>query len=63
MSMCRAYSNACILYFDQVRRLESHGFTANQAEAITAVITDVLNDCLDSVGHSFVSKSDLQKVA
>lgn len=44
-----------------VRKLESQGFEANQAEAITAAMTDVLNDCLQNVSDSFVSKSDLQK--
>lgn len=43
------------------RKLEAQGFTINQAEAITAEMTDVLNDCLESVARSFVSKSDLQK--
>lgn len=44
-----------------VRKLEAQGFTVNQAEAITAAMTDVLNDCLESVALSFVSKSELEK--
>ncbi|KAJ7527024.1 hypothetical protein O6H91_16G032800 [Diphasiastrum complanatum] len=44
-----------------VRRLEAQGLTAKQAEAITAVITEVLNDSLESVSRSFVSQSDLER--
>lgn len=44
-----------------VRKLEAQGFTVNQAEAITAAMTDVVNDCLESVAQSFVSKSELEK--
>lgn len=44
-----------------VRKLESQGFTVNQAEAITAAMTDVLNDSLENAAHSFVSKAELQK--
>lgn len=44
-----------------VRKLESQGFDAKQAEAITAAMTDVLNDCLQNVSDSFVSKSDLEQ--
>lgn len=53
-----------ILFVDTlalVRKLESQGFTADQAEAITSAMTDVLNDSLENVAQSFVSKSDLQK--
>ncbi|EFJ31301.1 hypothetical protein SELMODRAFT_68264, partial [Selaginella moellendorffii] len=45
-----------------VRRLEKQGLTDNQAEAITAVITEVLNDSLENVAQSFVSKPEMQRV-
>lgn len=44
-----------------VRKLESQGFDARQAEAITAAMTDVLNDCLQNVSDAFVSKSELEQ--
>ncbi|KAF7828928.1 protein FMP32, mitochondrial-like [Senna tora] len=44
-----------------VRRLEGQGVPSQQAEAITAAITEVLNDNLESVSHSFVSKGEMQK--
>ncbi len=46
----------------QVRRLESQGLTAKQAEAITAVITEVLNDSLENVAQAFTSKTEMQRV-
>jgi hypothetical protein len=46
----------------QVRRLESQGLSAKQAEAITAVITEVLNDSLENVAQSFTSKTEMQRV-
>lgn len=46
----------------QVRRLEAQGIPSKQAEAITAAITEVLNDSLEIVAHAFVSKSESQKV-
>ncbi|KAF5951470.1 hypothetical protein HYC85_009414 [Camellia sinensis] len=45
-----------------VRRLEAQGVPSKQAEAITAAITEVLNDSLENVAHSFVSKAEMQKV-
>ncbi|KAB5556778.1 hypothetical protein DKX38_007687 [Salix brachista] len=42
-------------------RLEAHDVPSNQAEAITAVMTGVLNDSLENVAHSFVSKAEIQK--
>lgn len=45
-----------------MRRLEGQGVPSKQAEAITAAITEVLNDSLENVAHAFVSKSDAQKV-
>ncbi|KAG6767862.1 hypothetical protein POTOM_026750 [Populus tomentosa] len=45
-----------------VRRLESQGVPLKQAEAITAAITGVLNDSLENVSHSVVSKEEMQKV-
>ncbi|PON99891.1 Coiled-coil domain-containing protein 90-like [Trema orientale] len=44
-----------------VRGLEAKGVPSKQAEAITAAITEVLNDSLENVAHSFVSKADMQK--
>ncbi|KAD7117516.1 hypothetical protein E3N88_04784 [Mikania micrantha] len=45
----------------QVRSLEAQGVPSKQAEAITSTITEVLNDSLENVSDSFVSKSDMQK--
>lgn len=45
-----------------MRRLEAHGVPSKQAEAITATITEVLNDSLENVAQSFVSKGEMQKV-
>ncbi|KAJ8443636.1 hypothetical protein Cgig2_019618 [Carnegiea gigantea] len=44
-----------------VRRLEAQGIPSKQAEVITAAITEVLNDSLENVAHSFMSKADMQK--
>ncbi|XP_052196739.1 protein FMP32, mitochondrial [Diospyros lotus] len=44
-----------------VRRLEGQGVPSKQAEAITAAITEVLNDSLENVAQSFVSKAEMQK--
>ncbi|QCE16854.1 hypothetical protein DEO72_LG11g3873 [Vigna unguiculata] len=44
-----------------VRGLEAKGVPSKQAEAITAAITEVLNDSLENVAHSFVSKIEMQK--
>lgn len=52
----------CILCLRQVRRLESQGLTPKQAEAVTAAIIEVLNDSMDNVSQTFVSKPDMQKV-
>lgn len=46
----------------QVRRLEAQGVPSKQAEAITAAITEVLNDSLENVAQSFVSRAEMQKV-
>ncbi|XP_038876777.1 protein FMP32, mitochondrial-like isoform X3 [Benincasa hispida] len=45
-----------------VRKLEGQGVPSNQAEAITAAITEVLNDSLENISHSFVSKGEMQKI-
>ncbi|KAF7809683.1 protein FMP32, mitochondrial-like [Senna tora] len=45
-----------------VRRLEGQGVPSKQAEAITAAITEVLNDTLENVSQSFVSKGEMQKI-
>lgn len=44
-----------------VRRLEAQGVPSKQAEAITAAITEVLNDSLENVSHAFVSRAESQK--
>ncbi|OEL25951.1 hypothetical protein BAE44_0013032 [Dichanthelium oligosanthes] len=44
-----------------VRKLESQGVPTKQAEAITSAITEVLNDSLESISESFVSKAEMQK--
>ena len=48
--------------WSQVRKLESQGVPTKQAEAITSAITEVLNDSLESISESFVSKAEMQKV-
>ncbi|KAH7517747.1 hypothetical protein FEM48_Zijuj09G0097100 [Ziziphus jujuba var. spinosa] len=45
-----------------VRSLEAQGLPSKQAEAITGAITEVLNDSLQNVATSFVSKAEMQKV-
>ncbi|PHU04788.1 hypothetical protein BC332_25610 [Capsicum chinense] len=44
-----------------VRRLEARGVPSEQAEAITSAITEVLNDSLENVALSFVSRAEMQK--
>ncbi|XP_047152979.1 protein FMP32, mitochondrial-like [Vigna umbellata] len=44
-----------------VRGLEAKGVPSKQAEAITSAITQVLNDSLENVVNSFVSKIEMQK--
>ncbi|KAL3515103.1 hypothetical protein ACH5RR_022005 [Cinchona calisaya] len=44
-----------------VRSLEAQGVPSKQAEAITSAITEVLNDSLENVGHSFLSRDEMQK--
>ncbi|KAK9287381.1 hypothetical protein L1049_015799 [Liquidambar formosana] len=43
-----------------VRSLEAQGVPSKQAEAITAAITEVLNDSLENVAQSFISKAEMQ---
>ncbi|XP_059623536.1 protein FMP32, mitochondrial-like [Cornus florida] len=45
-----------------VRRLEAQGVPSKQAEAITGAITEVLNDSLENVAQSFVSKPEMHKI-
>lgn len=45
-----------------VRRLEGQGVPSKQAEAITAAITEVLNDTIENASQSFVSKGEIQKI-
>ncbi|WVZ78545.1 hypothetical protein U9M48_026237 [Paspalum notatum var. saurae] len=51
----------CGVWSSQVRKLESQGVPTKQAEAITSAITEVLNDSLESISESFVSKAEMQK--
>ncbi|CAN1320028.1 Coiled-coil domain-containing protein 90B, mitochondrial [Linum perenne] len=44
-----------------VRVLESHQVPSKQAETITTAIVAVLNDSLESLSHSCVSKEEMQK--
>ncbi|KAB2043732.1 hypothetical protein ES319_D01G038700v1 [Gossypium barbadense] len=44
-----------------VRGLEAEGLPSKQAEAITATMTEVLNDSLENVSLSVVSKFEMQK--
>ncbi|CAA0833828.1 Protein of unknown function (DUF1640 [Striga hermonthica] len=44
-----------------VRRLEAQGVPSKQAEGITGALIEVLNDSLENVSHSFVSKTEMQK--
>ena len=46
-----------------MRSLEAQGVPSKQAEAITSAITEVLNDSLENVSESFVSKAEMQKVS
>ncbi|XP_071706612.1 protein FMP32, mitochondrial-like [Rutidosis leptorrhynchoides] len=45
-----------------VRRLEGQGVPSKQAEAITSAITEVLNDSMENVAQSFVSKGEMQRI-
>ncbi|KNA12740.1 hypothetical protein SOVF_123170 [Spinacia oleracea] len=44
-----------------VRKLEAEGIPSKQAEVITGVITEVLNDSLENVTQSFMSKAEMQR--
>lgn len=46
----------------KVRKLEAQGLPTKHAEAITSAVTEVLNDSLQNVAQSFVSKEEMQKV-
>ncbi|CAL9164277.1 unnamed protein product [Musa hybrid cultivar] len=55
-------SRACLIdTLALVRRLEKEGVPSKQAEAITSTITEVLNESLESVAQSFVSKPEMQR--
>ncbi|KAK1373466.1 Coiled-coil domain-containing 90B, mitochondrial [Heracleum sosnowskyi] len=45
-----------------VRKLEAEGVPSKQAESITSCITQVLNDTLENVADSFVSKAEMEKI-
>jgi len=51
-----------LIFCVQVRKLEGEGLPSKQAEAITAAITEVLNDSLENVSQSLVSKGEMQRV-
>ncbi|CAL9052242.1 unnamed protein product [Musa banksii] len=54
-------SRACLIdTLALVRRLEK-GVPSKQTEAITLTITEVLNESLESVAQSFVSKPEMQR--
>ncbi|XP_077223657.1 putative disease resistance protein At1g61190 isoform X2 [Tasmannia lanceolata] len=44
----------------KVKQLEAHGIPSEQAEVITAVIINALDDCLDNVGKSYGLKAEMQ---
>ncbi|XP_031126041.1 protein FMP32, mitochondrial-like [Ipomoea triloba] len=44
-----------------VKSLEAQGVPSKQAEALTSAIIVVLNDSLENVSHSYVTKGDMQK--
>ncbi|XP_047318132.1 protein FMP32, mitochondrial-like [Impatiens glandulifera] len=44
-----------------VKKFEAQGIPLNQAEAITAAITQVLSDSFENVAHAFVSKTEMMK--
>ncbi|KAL1569541.1 protein FMP32, mitochondrial-like [Salvia divinorum] len=44
-----------------VRKLEAQGVESRQAQAITEAMMEVLNDSMENVSGSYVSKSEMQK--
>ncbi|THU73839.1 hypothetical protein C4D60_Mb04t27080 [Musa balbisiana] len=55
-------SRACLIdTLALVRRMEKEGVPSKQAEAITSTITEVLNESLENVAQSFVSKPEMQR--
>ncbi|KAG6399666.1 hypothetical protein SASPL_141147 [Salvia splendens] len=46
-----------------VRKLEAQGVESRQAQAITESMMEVLNDSMENVSGSYVSKSEMQKVS
>ncbi|KAG6645636.1 hypothetical protein CIPAW_08G135800 [Carya illinoinensis] len=56
-----AVATACRQWGQVARRLEGQDVPTKQAEAITAAIIEVLNDSLENVTQSFVSKAEMQK--
>ncbi|XP_042028425.1 protein FMP32, mitochondrial-like isoform X2 [Salvia splendens] len=44
-----------------VRKLEAQGVESRQAQAITEAMMQVLNDSMENVSGSYVSKSEMQK--
>ncbi|KAL6346519.1 hypothetical protein AAG906_000137 [Vitis piasezkii] len=46
-----------------VKSLEAEGMPSKQAEAVTTALTHVLNDTLENLAQSLVSKPELQKAS
>lgn len=46
-----------------MRKLEAQGVESRQAQAITEAMMEVLNDSMENVSGSYVSKSEMQKVS
>ncbi|KAL2468453.1 hypothetical protein Fot_50029 [Forsythia ovata] len=45
-----------------VRSLEAKGIPSNHAEAITLAMTEVLDDCMENISQSLISKAEMQKI-
>ena len=45
-----------------MRGLEAQGVPSKQADAIMAALTEVLNDSLENVAHSFFLKVEMHRV-
>ncbi|KAL2469333.1 hypothetical protein Fot_50909 [Forsythia ovata] len=46
----------------RVRSLEAKGIPSNHAEAITLAMTEVLDDCMENISQSLISKAEMQKI-
>lgn len=45
-----------------VRTLEAKGIPSKHAEAITLAMTEVLDDCMENISQSLISKAEMQKI-